>query len=290
MAPEQARGDCALDHRVDQFAVAAMTYEMLTGRRALSSDDADGSGVQARHVTPLSELAPWVPAAFDAALERALSNHREQRHASIARFAWALGKAASQSALLHEEVAAVTFARASGGRYHLARPREERVNAVSVRPSSGPPTQVDGRRHRAESGVDRVDSLALAQDLLRALRETYAAGMCHQAVEHAEELLDMALHGAEPPTLRVISAGMPLIDRVFAAIVGPLDGVVAAAADASALEAQLSPRAASVLAHIEKPMTVAEVLSASTLPTRDCIRVLASLLRKRALVHATRRA
>lgn len=136
--------------------------------------------------------------------------------------------------------------------------------------------------------MEGLDSLTRAQELLRALRETYAAGMCHQAAEHAEELLDIALHGANPATLRAIAAGMPLVDRVFAAIVGPLDGLVVAAADDEA-QARLSPRAASVLASVTEPMTIAEVLSASALPTRDCIRVLASLLRSRALVHGSRR-
>jgi hypothetical protein len=127
------------------------------------------------------------------------------------------------------------------------------------------------------------------QELLSALRTSYAAGMCYQAAEHAEELLDIALSGATPQTLRAIATGMPLIDRVFAAMVGPLDGLVARAAAVDGSHRPMSPRASGVLALLERPLTVAEVLEASRLPTRDCIRVLAALLRGRALVHTSSR-
>jgi hypothetical protein len=101
--------------------------------------------------------------------------------------------------------------------------------------------------------------------------------------------LDIALSGASEPTLRAIAAGMPLIDRVFAAMVGPLDGLIAPASEAKGPDRPMSPRASSVFALVERPMTVAEILETSLLPTRDCIRVLAALLRSGSLVHASRR-
>lgn len=112
--------------------------------------------------------------------------------------------------------------------------------------------------------------------------------MRHQAAEHAEELLEIALGGPSQATLQAILAGMPLIDREFAALVGPLDGLVAAADESTEPARPLSPRASAVLASVDHPMTVAEVLAGSPLPTRDCIRVLAALLRSRALVHGSR--
>lgn len=286
MAPEQARGDRDLDPRVDQFAVAAITYEMLTGRKALLREDSDGSGVQPCHVTPLSELAPWLPAAFDAVLARALATDRSSRYPSIGHFSEALAHAAANAGIGAERGAA-SLAPASG-RYHVASPREEQIDGVSGRPS-GPPTLVDGPRGRQPSGGEQRDPLVRVQELIGAMRASYSAGMCYQAAEYAEELLDIALSGATPPTLRAIVTGMPLIDRVFAALVGPLDGLLARAEPAGAAPRPMSPRASSVFALLERPMTVAEVLETSLVPTRDCIRVLAGLLRSRILVRVSSR-
>lgn len=285
MAPEQARGERDLDARVDQFAVAAITYEMLTGRKALLRDDSDGSGVQPCHVTPLSELAPWLPAAFDAVLARALSTERGSRYPSMAQFAAALAHAAAHAGIGADGGASLL---PQSGRYHVATPREEQIDGVSGRPS-GPPTLVDGHRGRAPSGNEQRDPLVRVQELIGAMRASYSAGMCYEAAEHAEELLDMALSGAPPPTLRAIVTGMPLIDRVFAALVGPLDGLLARAEPSDEAPRPMSPRASSVFALLERPMTVAELLETSQIPTRDCIRVLAALLRSRILVRSSGR-
>jgi serine/threonine protein kinase len=40
MAPEQVRGELAIDHRADLFALGAILYEMLSGRRAFAADSA----------------------------------------------------------------------------------------------------------------------------------------------------------------------------------------------------------------------------------------------------------
>lgn len=89
MSPEQARGENAqVDHRTDQWALAAILYECLSGQRAFN-----GSGIAAViyqvvmvESAPLSELVADVPAHAVAAIQRALSKHREQRFPSVAEF------------------------------------------------------------------------------------------------------------------------------------------------------------------------------------------------------------
>lgn len=70
-APEQLRGE-AIDHRADQYALAATAYHLLTGKPPVHPD----------------------PAELDAALARALTENPAERYASCSEFAAALHTAA----------------------------------------------------------------------------------------------------------------------------------------------------------------------------------------------------
>ncbi len=80
MSPEQLRGE-PLDERSDLFALAAVLYEMVSGRPAFP-----GAGPAARIAAILSRdpepLSGSVPTALNAVLRRALSKDREARYAS----------------------------------------------------------------------------------------------------------------------------------------------------------------------------------------------------------------
>lgn len=95
MAPEQWSG--APVFASDQYALAVMTYEMLTGRPPFT-----GSMEQLmyQHFTvqapPPSKFNPRLPTALDAVLQRALAKKPEERFPSIADFASALAEAAQQ--------------------------------------------------------------------------------------------------------------------------------------------------------------------------------------------------
>ena len=91
MAPEQAMGEPA-DARADQYALAAVCYEMLAGRPPHSGPTIHA--VIARRVTaPAPEVRTYraeTPAAVTLALGRALSVAPQDRFPSIAEFARAL--------------------------------------------------------------------------------------------------------------------------------------------------------------------------------------------------------
>lgn len=92
MAPEQARGDPNIDARVDQFALGAVIYEILTGRFAFDGESLTTVLYRVVHEAPkpLSELAPNVPAHVIATVERAMAKSPADRFHDIAQMMQAL--------------------------------------------------------------------------------------------------------------------------------------------------------------------------------------------------------
>jgi serine/threonine protein kinase len=89
MAPEQAVGKAdGLGPEADQFALAALIYEMLGGKPAFEGDTLSAVLYRIVHEMPrpLRELAPDVPVHVCAALERGLAKAPEARFASIKAF------------------------------------------------------------------------------------------------------------------------------------------------------------------------------------------------------------
>ena len=92
MAPEQLRGDRALDGRIDVWAMGVVLYEMLTGHCPF-----EGGNAQFLMVKILTERAPrierWVqdlPAGLGGVIHHALEPDREQRLGSMEAFRAAL--------------------------------------------------------------------------------------------------------------------------------------------------------------------------------------------------------
>jgi serine/threonine protein kinase len=101
MAPEQARGGGAeVDARADQFALAAITYELLSGRPAFSGDSVVALIYQVVHVDPppLGAVAPHLSPAIDTVIRRGLAKQPEARYRDINEFTAALLAVASEAA------------------------------------------------------------------------------------------------------------------------------------------------------------------------------------------------
>ena len=97
MSPEQATGMLdEIDHRTDQWALACIAWEMLSGRAPFASDDVSAVFYQIIHLAPrpLRERAPDAPPAVEAVLRRALSKRVTDRFPSMRDFANALASAA----------------------------------------------------------------------------------------------------------------------------------------------------------------------------------------------------
>ena len=103
MAPEQAKGERGhVDARTDQFALAVMTYEMLTRQTPFGDDDPLRILYRIVHEeTPPVVLKEgleegWTPQAVEATLRRAMAKDPEARFASVEEFARALGEAITE--------------------------------------------------------------------------------------------------------------------------------------------------------------------------------------------------
>ncbi len=89
MSPEQIVGDRNVDARSDQYALACVLFEMLTGAPPFTAPTPQAIVARALvEVAPRAGAArPDIPAATDAALARALSKDPDQRFDSISAFA-----------------------------------------------------------------------------------------------------------------------------------------------------------------------------------------------------------
>ena len=92
MAPEQVEGREA-DARSDIFALGAVLYEMLTGRRPF--DGESPASVIARILSseppPLVDLAPHTPAPVARVIARCLAKNPDERWQSASDLAFELG-------------------------------------------------------------------------------------------------------------------------------------------------------------------------------------------------------
>ena len=81
MAPEQVRGDRAVDARADVFAIACVLFECLTGRTAFTGENvlAVLAKILLEDVPRLGELRPDLPDALDELLGRAMSKQATDR-------------------------------------------------------------------------------------------------------------------------------------------------------------------------------------------------------------------
>jgi serine/threonine-protein kinase len=99
MAPEQAQGATPVDHRADQFALAVMAYELLSGKKAFAGATFRTLvTLKAARLPPICDAVSELSESFDAVLQRATSSRREDRYDDIAAFAHALEDAARDTA------------------------------------------------------------------------------------------------------------------------------------------------------------------------------------------------
>jgi eukaryotic-like serine/threonine-protein kinase len=244
MAPEQALGLVGkIDARTDQFALAAITYLMLTGREPFVGEDPASLLYQVVHEqpSPLSRFLSWDTTEIQMVLDRALSKRQEARFDSIVEFASALAAAAdSESAIRRPEAPAVVAVPPPAALLTPARIRAVRLapRAPSPvmrgeddwrppvkRPRTRPPTArpVETRLDRVPHGPQRALVLGLAVLGLTAgiVHQGWYRGFPQRAVKLEQNLVGLAQREwkAFPPS---VSASTPEPTQGVAALLDPL--------------------------------------------------------------------
>lgn len=99
MSPEQAAGEVAVDGRSDQYALACVVYELLSGTPPFSGDTSMEVMRKRFREKPrsLGEVVPGLPPHAAAAVDRALTLERDGRFPSVSAFAEALRSAPAPS-------------------------------------------------------------------------------------------------------------------------------------------------------------------------------------------------
>jgi serine/threonine protein kinase len=92
MSPEQARGEKSIDHRADVYGLAAVAYELVSGRRPHPGDSHNAilHHIATQPAVPLDFVEPALPEAFVSSIGRALSSAPAARFESAEALAGAL--------------------------------------------------------------------------------------------------------------------------------------------------------------------------------------------------------
>lgn len=141
--------------------------------------------------------------------------------------------------------------------------------------------------HGMHPGTARNEPPQRVQDtkgLLATAHQSFAESNLDDAVRCAEELFDLAVWERDPAAIATMASAIPFLDSIFSARLGPRSGLVRLGAPAYSVKRLLSLPALMLLSRITRPMPIHDIITASTIPERDCIRLLAGLLRRKVLV------
>lgn len=264
MAPEQATARSSVDHRADQYSLAAVTFAMLTGRPPFAAAAPQDVIAQllSDEVPPPSRYKPGIPAALDAAILRALRKKPEERFASVQEFQRAVDRAA-----------------------HGQRSQPPATPTRSPVSQRAPESRRTAERKTKTAPSGRSTG-STAKGHLEAARAAAQKGELDAAVEHAEALLELGAVDRDPVALDLLRLWLPTLDRIFRERVGSLNRRVAPGALArKGPLPNISSKAQSLIdAAAEGSPQIKDLLTSSGSAEREGIWLLAGLLRRKYLV------
>jgi serine/threonine protein kinase len=283
MSPEQASGRTAqVDHRGDQYSLAVIAYEALSGVTPFPGAEVMEvlRQVISRAPVPIQSVCPEVSTAMWRVLERALSKDPEQRFPSVLEFSKALLAAAGESLP------------PSSLNHAVSRPAPQpseapkAASSVSRRPAGryrGSSTSSDDLEHQATRPTDPVPSARAGEitlNLSRA-REAFGLGDIDLAASYVERAMQLADSGTSPSERLSITAESSLIEGVLTSRIGSQHGRLVVRRVPSLPEGlDIRPQQAFLLSRLEGRASVEELLDLSPLPRHETLRHLVALLKK----------
>jgi serine/threonine protein kinase len=309
MAPEQASGKTALvDHRGDQFSLAVIAYQMLTGALPFAGNDVMEILRRVMLDTPAapSVLNEELPKAVDEVFARALSKDPDQRYCSILDFARDLARQAGCSTStgfsMNPSGDRISGEQASpspsnpvsrspswpnperevvmsqqGAPMHPATQETIRHPTPVSRPAPATGRITSARRKGREDAVSSITAERVGE-LLDQAREALGNGAFDHAVDLAEQAHTIARSSNDYLARRSITGSETLLLRIYEKRLGSLSSPVVINGNPRTFS-DLSPESAFLLSRLDGGLTFEEALDLSAMPRQEALRHLVSLMR-----------
>lgn len=284
MAPEQASGKTALvDQRGDQFSLAVIAYQMLTGALPFAGNDVMEI---LRRVMLDTQAAPSVlneelPKTVDEVFAKALAKNPDDRYPNIMEFARSLARATGCSmstgfSMNPPERISVPISPNAPWPDPQHQTTLADQTSRSDTPQEGRPSTGTRRKGRPEA-VSSVTAERVGE-LLDQAREALGSGAVDNAVDFAEQALILANTSDDYLAQRSVRGSETLLTRIYEKRLGPLTRPVVING-APRTFSDLSPESAFLLSRLDGGLTFEEALDLSAMPRQDALRHLVTLLR-----------
>jgi len=285
MAPEQALGKTAsVDHRGDQYALAVIAFEMLSGQTPFSGDDLLEvlQKVVSASAPPIERFAPHVSPLIGAVLKRGLEKDPAARYATVLDFASAFSAACDQSlpTPASEALGSARTVPASGPTSPAPplRPTPAEPVIAGERLQTGPQRRSASRFANASTMAGNANLQDIPESLERA-RQALGLGDSNLAVAYAESALRLAESFDTSEAQLLVDAEAMLIDHIFETRIGSLQQRLYLVGVPSNMNSRVSPEQAFLLSRLDGGASVEEVLDLSPLSRQGTLRQLLALIR-----------
>lgn len=278
MAPEQALGKTAgVDARGDQYALAVILYEMLTGRVPFTADDVMELLQRVIRDVPVppSQLRSELPRELDQVILKALSKSPADRYPNVGEFSEALEHAVADQGGSHPNLGRSTNPRPPGRGESL--PASSAPTIDSSR-EEVPPVEARTGTRRTRTSWHSKDPVKAVRGLIERTRQELGLDNLELAVNCAESALEIAHSVKQAEVSELIHQNASLFMRTFERRLGKLSRRITVRPQTLTAQS-LSPEQAYLLSRLEGGLSIEEAIDLSPLSREQTLGQLVGLIR-----------